>query len=100
MKADRGIKERNMETIIYYTIQHLYEGKGEWVFSCYNSFASAAILEGVFECVYNKGEWRYDSLSQESGFVGLSRVIEANKGSNHKFRLVKVTHVFDVVEPV
>lgn len=95
----------NMKTLTYYTIQHLSPGADEWRFSNYDSISHHACMtsvmgnEDVFRYLYSN---KRGHTNLESAFKGLAKVIEltAEEYPDHKFRLVKVLHTFDIVEPV
>jgi hypothetical protein len=87
----------------YYTIQHRNEGKGEWYFSNFDNIASTATSKDhlrqeayeVYCLVKTKG---FKTI--KTGLEALSLVIIDNQNEKHKFRLVEVTHVFDIVKVI
>lgn len=98
--------------ITYWTIQHNYPkltdfNKSKWFFSSYDNIASPACSlsipkeDGRFTWVYGT---HYGAHTLKQAKIGLQRIIEASKNDKSDkhaiFRIVKVTHFFDIVEIV
>lgn len=94
--------------ITYFTFQHSFEKEhGKWWFSNYDNITEAATRT---EIMGNENVFRYihsdkrGATSLKQAKIGLEKVIQANKGTKGEyaptFRIVKVTHFFDIVEIV
>ena len=81
-----GLNLENMN-VEFWTIQHRYNGKGEWTDSNYDNIAKAAYRDS-YECWSKYGERGF--LSLNTATEALRKVKNDNRKKRHIFRLIRV----------